>query len=590
MRKFGASFLMALCFCAFTNKAMGQTWNIGNPNYSSNVTATLSEGTLTIRGSGNMVDFWDSSAGEAPWWVDNKHTAITKVIIQSGVTNIGNRAFKECTSLTSVEIQNTVKIIGRRAFDKCSSLPLIALPSSVDEIEGEAFYDCSKLAKVTIENGDSELKFTSFYYSGSEYSRGYKYDWFKNCPIQTLHLGRQYNSTSYQPFSGITTLTTLTIGNKVNSIVGSAFSGCSGLKTVTIESSNAVLNFTGSNTFANCPIEILTLGRDLSYYTGTNYIPFRGITALKTITIGNQVTEIGSNLFDGCTNLQSLIFNGNSVIEIGSSAFRDCSSLATALNLPSSVVTVGSSAFAGCRTLPSVVIPNSVNTIDSNAFSGCIQLKTVTINAGSTVLTFLSTNTFGNCPIETLSLGRDLSYNPGTNYIPFRGITALKTLIIGSQVTAIGQNLFNGCTGLTSVTNNATTPQTINANVFGGITVKNIPLTVPAESINLYKAANVWKDFFSINGQHTAVETIETVKFSVFPNPSKDEIFIQSEQPIKTVEILDISGCPIMNIAQLSANQSINVSHLPKGIYFVKTVMDSRDAACHVFTKKIIKE
>ena len=70
---------MLLCFCAFTNTAMGQTWHIGHPGRNSNVKATLSGNTLTISGTGDMIDFWDSDAGwdagvgqnvcagEAPW-------------------------------------------------------------------------------------------------------------------------------------------------------------------------------------------------------------------------------------------------------------------------------------------------------------------------------------------------------------------------------------------------------------------------------------------------------------------------------------------------------------------------------------------
>ena len=87
-----------LCFCAFTNKAMGQTWNIGNPGYNSNVTATLSGNTLTINGNGDMVDFWSSSAGEAPWYSVYRNN-ITTVVFGSGsnVTNIGNRAFDKST-------------------------------------------------------------------------------------------------------------------------------------------------------------------------------------------------------------------------------------------------------------------------------------------------------------------------------------------------------------------------------------------------------------------------------------------------------------------------------------------------------------
>jgi hypothetical protein len=185
-----------------------------------------------------------------------------------------------------------------------------------------------------------------------------------------------------------------------------------------------------------------------------------------------------------------------------------------------------------------------------------------------------------------LYIGRPLTIS-SSSYQPFNK-TTIKTITIGSQVSSIGQNLFNGCTGLTSVTNNATTPQTINANVFGGVNISNIPLTVPAVSLTQYQATTVWKDFFTINGQHTAIEKIETSNFAVFPNPAKDEIFIQSEQPIEKVAILDIAGRIVETRHATSLQngvQIINVSALPKGIYFAKIFVGNQ-----IITKKVIKE
>ena len=103
--------LMALCFCAFMNKAMawegtGTTddpWLIGDgqTNTANAVTAVLNGNTLTISGNGNMADFWSSSEGEAPWWFNTTdRNAIQFVTIEDSVTNIGQRAFKDCSNST----------------------------------------------------------------------------------------------------------------------------------------------------------------------------------------------------------------------------------------------------------------------------------------------------------------------------------------------------------------------------------------------------------------------------------------------------------------------------------------------------------
>jgi uncharacterized repeat protein (TIGR02543 family) len=71
-------------------------------------------------------------------------------------------------------------------------------------------------------------------------------------------------------------------------------------------------------------------------------------------------------------------------------------------------------------------------------------------------------------------------------------------------------------------------------------------------------------------------------KISIFPNPTKDEIFIQSEKPIAKVEILNIAGQVVIST---KSTTFVNVSHLPKGIYFARIFIDGQ-----IVTKKIIKE
>ena len=101
----------------------------GSGKCGDNLTYVLSNGTLTISGTGPMYDYSAArSETNAPWYDRN---TLKKVIIRPGVTSIGKLAFGWCMCLSELEIPDSVTSIGEEAFCYCHSLRNLTIPSGV---------------------------------------------------------------------------------------------------------------------------------------------------------------------------------------------------------------------------------------------------------------------------------------------------------------------------------------------------------------------------------------------------------------------------------------------------------------------------
>ena len=106
-----------------------------------------------------------------------------------------------------------------------------------------------------------------------------------------------------------------------------------------------------------------------------------------------------------------------------------------------SVIEIGNFAFANCDSLTSISIPNSVTSIGQYAFANCSSLNSITIP---------------------------------------------------NSVTSIGQGAFYECSSLRTMTVEAVTPPTLGN---GAIPTTISRIYVPADSVDAYKKADVWKDY-----------------------------------------------------------------------------------------------
>ncbi len=124
-----------------------------------NVTWSLNEsGTLTVSGTGAMADYTNDES--QPWY--SSRNSITNVVIESGVTSIGQHTFGSCSQLTNVDIPSSVTSIGNYAFyPLCSQLTSVTIPNGVTSIGIEAFAG-SALTSVTIPSSVTSIDAAAF--------------------------------------------------------------------------------------------------------------------------------------------------------------------------------------------------------------------------------------------------------------------------------------------------------------------------------------------------------------------------------------------------------------------------------------------
>ena len=150
MRKRIVATVLALCLVL--GLVPGTAWAADVPTSGTcgkNATWSLSGGTLTISGSGPMDNYaLDNYDSLAPW--DNQRKSITSVVIDNGITSIGDYAFRECDSLTSANIPDSVISIGFSAFTNCSNLTSITIPDSVSSIGNNSLTGRRRLTNITI--------------------------------------------------------------------------------------------------------------------------------------------------------------------------------------------------------------------------------------------------------------------------------------------------------------------------------------------------------------------------------------------------------------------------------------------------------
>ena len=253
----------------------------------------MNEYKITISGRGAIPDFeyeatpWSGLKYDGYTFVpdpDSEHELmyVKKVVIEEGITEIGDEAFGGCIHLNSVSIANGVERIGNGAFDFARELTSITLPSSLKTIGDNAFSN-SGLTRMIVPDGVTSIG--KFAFNGNE-------NLVKLIlPASITYMG---DATDMGPMSGCPKLTSAT-----------------------------------------------DLGGGGAIEFGFTKIPdnsFAGCVDLETVSFPSGLTEIGDQAFKYCKKIKTLAFPAGTKV-IGVDAFYSCTDLEK-LIIPASVDTI----------------------------------------------------------------------------------------------------------------------------------------------------------------------------------------------------------------------------------------------------------
>ncbi len=438
----------------------------------------------------------------------------------TGLTSICDSAFYYCNKLTNITLPNAITTIGKLAFYNCIKLTSIDIPDSVVVIGDYAFQLCYDLSSVTLPKTLNSIGTWAFYYCRS---------------LTNVIIPDSITTIGYGAFYGDISLTEITIPKSVTSMGKNPFGHCPALTSLTVESGNP--NYDSRNN-CNAIIE-----------TSTNNL----ISGCQNTVIPNTVTKIDWQAFGYCSTLQEIV-------------------------IPNSVTTINPYAFENCTGLTSITIPSSVNWFGNGVFMGCRELNNITVENGNTRY-----DSRDNCNAIIVTATNELIEGCKNTIIPntvtkigseaFRNRSTLTSIDIPNSVTEIGRYAFCDCNlesitipesvitiddyafyinGLARIINHATLPQPIYQSTFSSYITSRAYLYVPAESIELYRQANYWRNFDNINAIVSSGDTNGDGKINISDVTNLINYLLSGDTSGIDIANADLNGDGKVNIADIT--------------------------------------
>ena len=282
---------------------------------------------------------------------------------------------------------------------------------------------------------------------------------------------------------------------------------------------------------------------------------------LKSISGGENITEIGVNAFHGCSALiGNIVFNN--VTNIGEGAFWECGN--GELNLTFNNLeckTIGPSAFKSFN--GTVNLYGNVKYISNNAFYNENNHKNFQVNANLRGITRIDGDNFHDIKGGNISLEvNDVNIGPYT----FSSCSA--SINISGTIQSIGNEAFNSC--------NETIIELYNSSIIsidknpnsGGY---NSTIYVLPSLVEEYKTKGIYNTYFEALSDNQA-KTINGVKYAVKKDATGFEVIgteVGASFADGIVNIIDnIYGLPVTSIrANAFSGQEISCILVPKSRY-----------------------
>jgi hypothetical protein len=367
--EYGAhSFLNHVCTICGERESTKYTVSLGDDvtAYIYSVGVATSTYEAVIGGNGACEDFSSSP-------FSGYSDTLVNVIIESGVTSLGDYVFSNCTALKTVSGGADLTKIGAHAFENCSSIVSLAFADKITEIGGYAFASCVALKTFAFDGDSAKIEPFAFYRCNA----------LTEISVPLPKTDGTFSAESV--FGAVFGYTDEETGGAGQTVFIDG-------KTYYYYVPNALVtaNFSGKGEipqymFYGCgTIVTLTVSGNVS---GIAAHAFEKMAKLQSASLGESLASIGDYAFASCSELHSFnafTFAGDGPTLIREYAFSRCSSLKT-VKLGAAVSSIGSEAFSNCSSMTSVTLGAGLKTITEGAFNACTKLGTVFIDSGDAV-------------------------------------------------------------------------------------------------------------------------------------------------------------------------------------------------------------